>query len=91
MLDKLKALAQWFEERLHIQKLFEATAGHKVPASTNSWFYVFGSAALSRSAPSENTRMVIAFRPATRTQITVNSSHSFFQSGIQRGCIQAPR
>ena len=47
MLDKLKALAQWFEERLHIQKLFEATAGHKVPASTNSWFYVFGSATLT--------------------------------------------
>ena len=29
--------------------------------------------------------MVIAFRPATMTQITVNSSHSFFQSGMQRG------
>ncbi|HEV8148008.1 MAG TPA: cytochrome b N-terminal domain-containing protein, partial [Bryobacteraceae bacterium] len=43
----MRALAQWFEERLHIQKLFEATAGHKVPASTNSWFYVFGSATLT--------------------------------------------
>jgi len=39
-------MARWFEERLHIAQLFEATAGHKVPSSTNSWFYVFGSGTL---------------------------------------------
>jgi ubiquinol-cytochrome c reductase cytochrome b subunit len=42
----LKSIAQWLEERLHLVKLFEATAGHKVPRSTNSWFYVFGSGTL---------------------------------------------
>ena len=42
----LRSIALWLEDRLHIVKLFDATAGHKVPPSTNSWFYVFGSGTL---------------------------------------------
>lgn len=42
----LKSIALWLEDRLHLVKLFESTAGHKVPPSTNSWFYVFGSGTL---------------------------------------------
>jgi ubiquinol-cytochrome c reductase cytochrome b subunit len=42
----LRSIALWLEERLHLTKLFEATGGHKVPPSTNSWFYVFGSGTL---------------------------------------------
>jgi ubiquinol-cytochrome c reductase cytochrome b subunit len=42
----LKSIALWLENRLHIVKLFESTGGHKVPPSTNSWFYVFGSGTL---------------------------------------------
>jgi ubiquinol-cytochrome c reductase cytochrome b subunit len=42
----LKSIALWIEDRLHLVKLFESTAGHKVPPSTNSWFYVFGSGTL---------------------------------------------
>ncbi len=42
----LKSIALWLEDRLHIAKLFESTGGHKVPPSTNSWFYVFGSGTL---------------------------------------------
>ena len=42
----LRSIALWLEERLHLVKLFESTAGHKVPPSTNSWFYVFGSGTL---------------------------------------------
>src|SRR5713226_5064341 len=42
----LRTIALWLEERLHVTKLFESTAGHKVPPSTNSWFYVFGSGTL---------------------------------------------
>jgi ubiquinol-cytochrome c reductase cytochrome b subunit len=42
----LKSIALWLEDRLHVSKLFESTAGHKVPPSTNSWFYVFGSGTL---------------------------------------------
>ena len=30
----------------HHQAVWHATAGHHVPASTNSWFYVFGSGTL---------------------------------------------
>src|SRR5215831_12128799 len=42
----LKSIALWLDQRLHIRKLVESTAGHKVPASTNSWFYVLGSGTL---------------------------------------------
>src|SRR5450755_1553953 len=38
----LRSIALWLEARLHLVKLFQATGGHKVPPSTNSWFYVFG-------------------------------------------------
>src|SRR5262249_27882951 len=47
MIRALRAAALWLEARLHIVRLFEATAGHKVPESTNSWFYVFGSGTLT--------------------------------------------
>lgn len=46
MVRRLTAVASWLEQRLHIGKMYEATAGHKVPASTNSWFYVLGSGTL---------------------------------------------
>ncbi len=42
----LRSIAFWVEDRLHLAKLFESTAGHRVPPSTNSWFYVFGSGTL---------------------------------------------
>ena len=40
-------LAQWFEERLQVKASIQATMAHPVPRSTASWFYVFGSAALT--------------------------------------------
>lgn len=39
-------LYNWVDDRLHVTKLFESTAGHHVPQSAGSWFYVFGSATL---------------------------------------------
>ncbi len=39
-------LYNWVDDRLHVTKLWEATAGHHVPQSAGSWFYVFGSATL---------------------------------------------
>jgi ubiquinol-cytochrome c reductase cytochrome b subunit len=44
--NRLQALALWLDERLHLKRLFESTAGHTVPASAGSWFYVFGSGTL---------------------------------------------
>jgi ubiquinol-cytochrome c reductase cytochrome b subunit len=46
MIARLQTIALWFDERLHLSKLFESTAGHTVPASSGSWFYVFGSGTL---------------------------------------------
>jgi ubiquinol-cytochrome c reductase cytochrome b subunit len=46
MMKTLRNLALWFDDRLHLTKLFEETAGHPVPKNAGSWFYVFGSATL---------------------------------------------
>ena len=47
MMSALQNLALWFERRLHLVKLWEQTAGHPVPKSTESWFYTFGSMTLT--------------------------------------------
>src|SRR5437016_10021790 len=42
----LSTIVLWIDERLHVSTLFASTAGHTVPASAASWFYVFGSGTL---------------------------------------------
>ena len=42
----LRSVALWLDQRLHLTRLFASTAGHAVPASAHSWFYVFGSGTL---------------------------------------------
>src|SRR5437660_2657974 len=42
----LRQFALWIDDRVHLSKLFESTAGHHVPANSGSWFYVFGSGTL---------------------------------------------
>ena len=42
----LREAAVWLDDRLHLTALYSSTAGHEVPASAGSWFYVFGSATL---------------------------------------------
>src|SRR5882724_11082600 len=42
----LRKVAVWIDDRTHLSKLFESTAGHHVPATSGSWFYVFGSGTL---------------------------------------------
>ncbi len=43
----LEKLGRWFDERLQLGKPIQATLAHPVPRRTASWFYVFGSAALT--------------------------------------------
>jgi ubiquinol-cytochrome c reductase cytochrome b subunit len=45
-MSRAQAIAVWIDERLRLTKLFESTAGHTVPASSGSWFYVLGSGTL---------------------------------------------
>lgn len=42
----LRRIALWIDQRVHLSKLFASTAGHRVPANAESWFYVFGSGTL---------------------------------------------
>jgi ubiquinol-cytochrome c reductase cytochrome b subunit len=41
--DTATNVALWVERRLHLVKIWEATAGHPIPKSSASWFYTFGS------------------------------------------------
>jgi len=45
-MNTLRKAAVWLDDRLHLVALFSSTAGHEVPKSAGSWFYVFGSATL---------------------------------------------
>ncbi len=45
-MNALRSAAVWLDDRLHLTALYASTAGHEVPASAGSWFYVFGSATL---------------------------------------------
>ena len=45
-MTRTRKAARWLDDRLHLSALFASTAGHKIPASSASWFYVFGSATL---------------------------------------------
>ncbi|MBV8550269.1 MAG: cytochrome b N-terminal domain-containing protein [Acidobacteriaceae bacterium] len=42
----LRNMAVWLDERLHLTALWASSAGHEVPATSGSWWYVFGSATL---------------------------------------------
>jgi ubiquinol-cytochrome c reductase cytochrome b subunit len=41
--DTATNVALWVERRLHLVRIWEATAGHPIPKSSASWFYTFGS------------------------------------------------
>jgi ubiquinol-cytochrome c reductase cytochrome b subunit len=43
----IKAAGEWFDSRLQLSKPIRETMEHPVPRETASWFYVFGSAALT--------------------------------------------
>jgi len=45
-MNTARKIACWLDSRLHLTKLWNETAGHKVPVSSASWFYVFGSGTL---------------------------------------------
>src|SRR5215510_245132 len=46
MIEKLRNIAIWIDDRVYISKIYKATAGHTVPRTSGSWFYVFGSGTL---------------------------------------------
>lgn len=43
----MQSIAVWVDRRVHLTRLLESTAGHKVPASAHSWWYALGSATLT--------------------------------------------
>ena len=54
-MSRLAKIGDWFEQRLKIWPAVRETAEHRVPSKSASWFYVFGSAALTlRAAGSES-------------------------------------
>jgi ubiquinol-cytochrome c reductase cytochrome b subunit len=57
----IKALANWFDQRLQVRKPIEETMEHPVPRSSASWAYVFGSASLTVMALQFVTGICLAF------------------------------
>lgn len=54
-------IATWFDERLQLGAQIKATMEHPVPKRTASWFYVFGSAALTIFGLQVVTGILLAF------------------------------
>src|SRR5499427_3216648 len=46
-MSRLAKIGDWFEQRLKIYAVVRQTMSHPVPRRSASWFYVFGSAALT--------------------------------------------
>ena len=46
-MSRLKKLYNWFEMRLQLEEPVKDAILHPVPRSTASWWYVFGSAAMT--------------------------------------------
>ena len=46
MQERARAVAGWLDERLEFTRLYASTAGHTIPRSSASWWYVFGSGTL---------------------------------------------
>ncbi len=46
-MSRLEKIADWFDQRLHLGGVIRETMAHPVPRKSASWWYVFGSAALT--------------------------------------------
>jgi ubiquinol-cytochrome c reductase cytochrome b subunit len=57
----LRKIASWIDQRLHVSELYASTAGHRVPPSAASWFYVFGSGTLTSFIVQIATGICLAF------------------------------
>ncbi len=60
-MNYIRNVAVWLDDRLHISALYASTAGHEVPSSAGSWFYVFGSATLLCFVIQVITGAILAF------------------------------
>jgi ubiquinol-cytochrome c reductase cytochrome b subunit len=54
-------IARWFEARVQLGEAAKATLAHPMPRRTASWFYVFGSAAVTVFALQVVTGILLAF------------------------------
>jgi len=59
--NKVRGAAIWLDRRLHISKVWAATAGHEIPKSSASWFYALGSAVLLTFVIQVITGALLAF------------------------------
>jgi ubiquinol-cytochrome c reductase cytochrome b subunit len=46
-MNTLRKIGEWFDHRLQLAAPIREAAEHRIPRNTSSWFYVFGSAALT--------------------------------------------
>lgn len=69
MKRRLRALYEFFDDRLGISQILDATVFHPIPKSSASWSYVFGSATLTCLVIQVVTGVALAmlYQPSTET------------------------
>jgi ubiquinol-cytochrome c reductase cytochrome b subunit len=45
-MELLRRIGAWIDQRLLVRRVYDATAGHRIPRRSASWWYVFGSGTL---------------------------------------------
>jgi ubiquinol-cytochrome c reductase cytochrome b subunit len=60
-MSRLKKIGEWFDARLQLAAPIKDAMSHRVPRSSASWWYVFGSAALTIFALQVATGILLAF------------------------------
>ena len=71
-MSRLKAIGRWFDERLQIGGEIRDVAEHRVPARSASWWYVFGSAALT----------IFVLQIFTGVMLAMGLFHSYWAIGV---------
>ena len=72
-------LGRWLDERLQLGATIKETMAHPVPTRTASWFYVFGSAALTVFALQLVTGILLAFQYVPSAGEAWNGLHNLNQ------------
>ena len=72
-------IGRWFEARVQLGQAAKATLAHPVPRRTESWFYVFGSAAITVFALQIVTGILLAFVYVPSASEAWNTLHALNQ------------
>ena len=86
----IESLGRWFERRLQLSGAIRDVAQHRVPRSSASWWYVFGSAALTVFILQVVTGILLAVVVFGHNQVLLFSIIRVRRNDPSRGAQQEP-